>query len=118
MARLVLALHSFDDSASSSSNRSLLAYHYAQAAVSGGHQIDMVFFYQSGVRFGALDEKHPLTDKWLELSANYTIPLVLCATVAETEYNIDAARLRTGFYHGGLTEFAQAAALADQVVQF
>ncbi|KFZ31888.1 hypothetical protein IDSA_04200 [Pseudidiomarina salinarum] len=118
MARLVLALHSFDDSASSPSYRSLLAYHYAQAAVASGHQIDMVFFYQSGVRFGGADEKHPLTDKWLELSAHHNIPLVLCATVAETEYSIGEETLRPGFHNGGLTEFAQATALADQVVQF
>lgn len=118
MARLVLALHSFDDSASSPSNRSLLAYHYAQAAVASGHQIEMVFFYQSGVRFGAVGEDHPLTDMWLELSATYNIPLVICATVAETEYSIGEATLRSGFHNGGLTEFAQATALADQVVQF
>lgn len=114
----MLALHSFDDSASSPSYRSLLAYQYAQAAVASGHQIDMVFFYQSAVRFGADDCIHPLADKWLELSATHNIPLVLCTTVAETEYGLNEKRIRSGFHHGGLTEFAQATALADQVVQF
>ena len=118
MAKLVLALHSHPSDSLDHQTRSLLAFHYAQAAVACGHQILLIFCYQQAVRLADPTVHHPHADQWQQWAAAQAIPLVVCTTVAEQDFGLSTEQLRPGFAQGGLTEFAQAVAEADQLVQF
>lgn len=115
MTDIVLSVHSAPDEP-----RSLLAFHYAQAALALGHQIKQVFFYEAGVLHG--QQTHTQLSKvaadWLNLAQQHNIPLVLCATVVEQDYQLEESDLHSGFAMGGLTEFSMAAAQAERVMQF
>ena len=114
----MLALHSHPSDSFDHQTRSLLAFHYAQAAVACGHQISLIFCYQQAVRLADPKVHHPLAEQWQQWAAAQAIPLVVCTTVAEQDFALSAEQLRRGFAQGGLTEFAQAVAEADQLVQF
>jgi len=118
VARLVLALHADPSASAPAQHRSLLAYHYAQAALVSGHQIDMVFFYSAGVLHAHSAQSAEVITLWQQLAEQHAIPLVICNTVAENDYNLASSALRVPFQAGGLTEFSMAAAAADHVVQF
>jgi tRNA 2-thiouridine synthesizing protein D len=112
---IVLSVHSAPDEP-----RSLLAFHYAQAALMLGHRIQHVFFYEAGVLHGQQQgsQVSPVAAEWLKLATQHSIPLVLCATVVEQDYQLSEAELHDGFALGGLTEFSMAAAKAERVMQF
>lgn len=122
MARIVIALHAAPTAENPAHYRSLLAYQYAQAALVSGHQIDMVFFYSDAVLHAAKHQNSTLAQQtisnWQTLSTEKNIPLVICNTVAEVEHHMDTENLIAPFKNGGLSEFAMAAAAADQVIQF
>ncbi|WP_157981075.1 DsrE family protein [Pseudidiomarina insulisalsae] len=115
MTDIVLSVHSAPEH-----SRSLLAYHYAQAALALGHRIRQVFFYQSGVLHGRLQSGQvaPVAADWLRLGEQHGFPLILCATVVEQDFQLSAEALHSGFALGGLTEFSMAAAQAERVLQF
>lgn len=117
MARIVLALHAAPAATGPAQNRSLLAYKYAQAALVSGHQIDMIFFYADAVLHAKYPCEHAIVEQWVSLAQAHAIPMVVCNTVAEQQFNLTASTLLTPFQNGGLTEFAMAAAAADHVVQ-
>lgn len=100
--------------------RSLLAYHYAQAALTLGHHISQVFFYQAGVLHGQANvaDPHEVTRAWQALAQQHGFELVLCATVVEQDYQLSPTALNPSYTLGGLTEFSSAAAKADKVMQF
>lgn len=116
MAQFVLALHTSPNAAQPAHYRSLLALRFAQAAVTAGHRISQVFFYQSAVLHGHAAAAQDIATQWQAFAQQHHIPLVLCHTVAATEYQLE--QLAEGYSNGGLTEFATAVAAADKVVQF
>ena len=118
MAKLVIALHSHPSDSPNHETRSLLAFKYARAAVACGHHISMVFCYQQAVRLADPKHPHPHAREWQQWTAQQEIPLVVCSTVAEHVFALLSNQLQPGFSAGGLTEFAQAIAEADQLVQF
>ncbi len=118
MAKLVIALHSHPSDSSDHNTRSLLAFQYAQAAVACGHQISMVFCYQQAARLADPNHPHPHAQQWQQWATEQTIPLVVCSTVAEQDFGLASEQLHAGYSGGGLTEFAQAVAEADHLVQF
>ncbi|WP_127348037.1 DsrE/DsrF/TusD sulfur relay family protein [Pseudidiomarina mangrovi] len=118
MAKLVIALHSHPSDSPDHDTRSLLAFHFAQAAVACGHSISMVFCYQQAVKLADPRQLHAHAERWPQWAAAQAIPLLVCSTVAENDYGLSAEQLRPGYAAGGLTEFAQAVAEADQLVQF
>lgn len=118
MAKLVIALHSHPSDSPNHTTRSLLAFQYAQAAVACGHHISLVFCYQQAVRLADPNQPHPHALQWQQWATEQAIPLVVCSTVAEQDFTLLTDKLLPGFSAGGLTEFAQAVAEADQLVQF
>lgn len=121
MATLVLALHAAPAADAPAHYRSLLAYHYAQAALVSGHRIEMIFFYGEAVLHAAAPESPEaatLIEQWQHLAQQHQIPLVVCPTYAETHYQLDTEQLPPPFTAGGLTEFSQAVARVDRVIQF
>ncbi|RUO41048.1 sulfurtransferase TusD [Pseudidiomarina aestuarii] len=122
MAALVLALHQSLDEGVPLQQSSLLAYHYAQAALLSGHQILQVFFYQDAVQLARCDLHDPLLKTtqqlWQQLAQQHDFDLVYCATIAEREFGLQREDIAVGFIGAGVTEFAQAAARANRVLQF
>lgn len=118
MAKLVIALHSHPGDSPEHETRSLLAFQYAQAAVASGHHISMLFCYQQAVRLADPQHPHPHAEIWQQWAKAQAIPLRVCSTVAEQDFGLALEQLHAGFSAGGLTEFAQAVAEADQLVQF
>lgn len=115
MTDIVLSVHSAPDEP-----RSLLAFHYAQAALALGHSIQQVFFYEAGVLHGRLTAQQlsPLANKWLQLAKQHGLTLVLCATVVEQDYQLSETDVHHDFALGGLTEFSMAVAKTERVMQF
>ena len=115
MTDIVLSVHSAPDEP-----RSLLAFHYAQAALALGHRIQQVFFYEAGVLHGRLADQQlaPIAAEWQMLAKQHDLSLVLCATVVEQDYQLSESELHQDFALGGLTEFSMAAAQAERVMQF
>ncbi|WP_164876782.1 DsrE family protein [Pseudidiomarina gelatinasegens] len=118
MARIVIALHAAPAASVPAQSRSLLAYHYAQAALVSGHHIDMVFFYSAAVMHAQQPAETETVALWQALAHEHNIPLVICNTVAETTYNMNVDELVAPFQNGGLSEFSMAAAATDHVIQF
>ncbi|WP_417656577.1 DsrE family protein [Pseudidiomarina aestuarii] len=122
MAALVLTLNQSLDESVPIQQSSLLAYHYAQAALLSGHQILQVFFYQDAVPLAQSEPNDPLIRStqqlWQQLAQQYDFDLVYCATIAEREFEFSEADMAASFIGAGVTEFAQAAARANRVLQF
>ena len=64
------------------------AWHFIQAALSQGHTIYRVFFYQDGVYNAAHDARPPgdeqhIVARWSKLHANEAIDLVICVSSAQ-----------------------------------
>ena len=116
MAHIVLVLHAAPAACSTTQNRSLLALNYAQAAINAGHRIDMVFFYSEAVQHATHSEV--ASTLWRDFSKQHKIPLVICNTIAELDYQLEPDDIVQPFQSGGLTEFAMASANADHVIQF
>ncbi|QGP55785.1 Putative sulfurtransferase DsrE [Piscirickettsia salmonis] len=99
---------------------SLSAYHFSLAALSSGHDIQQVFFYQSGVLHGLTNTTLPsdeinIIEHWQQLASQYNIPLRLCITQAET-YGITAPP--PAFKLSGLAEFFAESSQADRLISF
>ncbi|MFC0444863.1 DsrE family protein [Pseudidiomarina halophila] len=122
MTDLVISVHAAPSTAAAPpSTRSLLALTYAQAALALGHTLKHVFFYQAGVLHAQLDQDQQLTPvaaEWVRLSQKHGFPLIVCSTVIENDYQLEATHLHSAYELGGLTEFSMAVAQAERVVQF
>lgn len=108
----------------SQGQHSLSAYKFCCAAVEAGHQITQVFFYADAVGHGnpnlnfSQDEQN-MQKLWQQFSRNFSVPLVVCATVATRHGVIDSTqKLAKHFSAGGLAEFMATTATSDHLVQF
>jgi len=110
------------------------AMRFIEAALSAGHSIVGVFFYQSGVLNGSyfqtvLSDELDLAQKWQSLGNNHNVPLQVCVTAANrrgvlskhdveqdkdyTDYNLKAP-----FVSVGLGELVTQINQADRTIQF
>lgn len=109
------------------------ALSFCRAALSCGHQIYRVFFYEDGVQTGTAltvtpqDERN-LNQEWAELIEEFKIDAVVCVASAlkrgvlnKTEaarYEKSAANLADGFEISGLGQWVDACLNSDRVVSF
>ena len=109
------------------------AYRFAKAVLMAGHQLNGVFFYQSGVansnsfQSGHSDEIN-MYQLWCELATQYQVPLQVCVTAANRRgviNNEDAQdrdlshfNLSAPFTEVGLGELVALLNSSDRLVQF
>lgn len=115
------------------------AWHFAQAALAGGHQISRVFFAGAGVGHGnalitpARDEVS-LTTRWQALQAEsmsrqeQPLELIICVAAALRRGILDTdnalrweqagSNLAAGFAISGLGQLSEAQLSADRLISF
>ncbi len=109
------------------------AYHFAKAALAGGHEIFRVFFYHDGVNNGTRlttppqDDRH-IVNRWTELAEESEMDLVICVAAAqrrgiadpdESKRNgKDADNIAPGFRISGLGQLIEAGIQSDRLVEF
>ena len=109
------------------------AYHFAKAALAGGHEIYRVFFYHDGVNNGTRlttppqDDRH-VVNRWSELAESDGVDLVICVAAAqrrgiadadESKRNgKDADNIAPGFRISGLGQLIEAGIQSDRLVEF
>lgn len=112
-------------------HHSYSALQFAEAALHKGHRINQVFFYGDAVHHGNAVAHQPgdeqdISALWAEFSSRTEVPLVICATVAARHgvvaanelQEFSAGNLASGYAAGGLTEYTEALANSDHLVQF
>ena len=115
------------------SNAGYHAYQFIKTALSMGHQIFRVFFYQEGI-YHALhyssppDDERQLTSLWCQLAEDYSIDLVVCISAAQRRglLHEDEAKKRQqhannlakGFRISGLGQLIEATLEADRFIVF
>jgi len=116
-----------------SSQASLSALHFCRAALSQGHVIDRLFFFQDGVHNASAlivppqDEFH-VPQAWQELIQQHGIDAVVCAASAlkrgilssdeAARYDKAAGNLLPGFTIGGLGQLVDALTRSDRILNF
>lgn len=111
------------------SQGAFLAYQFAQALLEKGHQLQQVFFFQSGVTLGnklvnPANDEFNLQQAWQALAKQHHIPLHLCIAAAQRRGIVDeqssrdtqSCNLVEGFVLAGLGEFSRAVLEADRVI--
>lgn len=109
------------------------AYQFCEAAVSAGHQIAGVFFYQEGV-LNASQLVSPASDEvnlphlWATLATQYQFPLEVCVSAAlrrgvvneqeAEQLSLAQFNLQAPFVLSGLGQLAELSADCDRLVQF
>ncbi len=109
------------------------AYQFCEAAVSAGHQIVGVFFYQEGV-LNASQLVSPASDEinlpqlWAKLATQYQFPLEVCVSAAlrrgvvneqeAEQLSLAQFNLQPPFVLSGLGQLAELSAHCDRLVQF
>ncbi len=109
------------------------AYQFCEAAVSAGHQIAGVFFYQEGV-LNASQLVSPASDEinlpqlWAKLATRYQFPLEVCVSAAlrrgvvneqeAEQLSLAQFNLQPPFVLSGLGQLAELSAHCDRLVQF
>ncbi|MGL5360213.1 MAG: sulfurtransferase complex subunit TusD [Shewanella sp.] len=112
---------------------SVSALRFTQAALSGGHQVVCVFFYQDGV-YNTTDLALPASDEfdvvqqWKQLAEQYHIPLVNCVSAAlrrgiisaqeAQEHALHHWNVGSAFTMGGLGELVTGIETADRTICF
>lgn len=109
------------------------AVQFCDAAVTSGHRITQVFFYQQGVTQGSalaepLSDEFHASSSWAEISHNHDIPLVVCVAAGERrgiinpeqqlELGKNTYNLHPAFTIAGLASFHEACISADRTVTF
>jgi tRNA 2-thiouridine synthesizing protein D len=109
------------------------AWRFCQQAVTAGHSIVQVFFYQQGVYHGTqlavpLADEFDAHGRWLVLAEQADIPLMVCVSASEhrgvlsaaqaQEHAKTASNLHPNFSVAGLASLHQASLLADRTVTF
>ncbi len=117
MANFVLSLHA----APSDTDCCLSLLNFANTCLETGHRIDAIFLYQDAVwhaseKFSLPSDEIQLNEKWLHMSKQYQIPLLLCITAAEKR-GLDIEHTQP-FTVAGLAELAMTVAKTDRWVQF
>lgn len=109
------------------------AYQFTAAAITAGHSIVGVFFYQEGVLNAnqlvspASDEIN-LPDFWAELAKQYHFPLEVCVSASlrrgvlneqeATQLALSQFNLKAPFVLSGLGQLAELSAHCDRLIQF
>lgn len=109
------------------------AYHFARAALEGGHAIYRVFFYHDGVHNGTRlasppQDERDIVNRWSKLAAEHGIDLVVCVAAAQRRGIVDAAEkkrhakdadnIAPGFRISGLGQLIEAGIRADRLMAF
>ncbi len=109
------------------------ALSFCQAALSAGHQIYRVFFYEDAVQLGsalnvAPQDERNLNAAWSEFVKQYELDAVICVASAlkrgilndseASRYQKPAANLAEGFDISGLGQWVDACLNSDRVVSF
>jgi len=98
------------------------ALQFARAALSRGHSLARVFFYNDGV-YNANQMIAPQSDErnlpalWSELAATHSVDLVVCVAAANRR-GIQPALLQKGFRIAGLGQLVEAGIDNDRVIVF
>jgi tRNA 2-thiouridine synthesizing protein D len=115
------------------SNSGNTAYHFIKAALTAGHQVFRVFFYQEGIYHAFKyatppDDEFNITQKWSELAREYQIDLVVCISAAQRRgllHSDEALRqgkqdndLAEGFRISGLGQLVEATLECDRFLVF
>lgn len=111
----------------------LSAWRFARAAIEAGHQVVRVFFYQDGVYNGSMlqapeSDDFDLYNAWCELATEHETELCVCVAAALRRGVTDQHEAQTQqlkqfnleppFVLTGLGQLAEAALIADRVIQF
>jgi len=109
------------------------AYHFAKAAIEGGHKIYRVFFYHDGVNNATNLTTPPQDDRnivnrWSELATEHEIDMVVCIAAAQRRGIVDADEakrhgkgghnLADGFRISGLGQLIEMGIEADRTLVF
>jgi tRNA 2-thiouridine synthesizing protein D len=109
------------------------ALSFCQAALSAGHQIYRIFFYEDAVQLGsalnvAPQDERNLNAAWSEFVKQYELDAVICVASAlkrgilndseASRYQKPAANLAEGFDISGLGQWVDACLNSDRVVSF
>ena len=109
------------------------ALQFSKAAISDGHSIEQVFFYQAAVSQGSklsepLADEFNANESWVQLSQDSNVELVVCISAAERrgiiseEQRIDLAKecnnLHERFTVAGLGALHEASLNSDRTVTF
>lgn len=110
-------------SAPSSSQGSLSAYHFAQAALAKQHRILQVFFYSDGAYHGFVTGEMPQDEInvdacWQQLAQEHGIHLILCSGSAQRRGHDQHHPTLSPFQLSGLSELAEAYTQSDRVLVF
>ena len=98
------------------------AYHFVVAAISRGHEIYRVFFYNDGVYNGNKLSQPPTDDRnlvhlWSKLGTDHDVDLVVCVAAA-LRRGINEEVLADGFRISGLGQLVEAGIQADRLLVF
>ncbi len=104
------------------SSSSLIAYRFAQTALTMQHDILRIFFYHDGI-YHALKSATPPEDEfslfsaWQTLAKAHDIDLIVCVSAAQRRGLLED-NLADGFQLGGLGQLVEATLLADRFLVF
>ena len=116
-----------------SSNAGLTAFRFIETALTMGHEVFRVFFYQDGIFFALNtvtppDDELNLTSKWSELAVRHSIDLVVCISAAQRRGLLSSDEktrqgplddnLAEGFRISGLGQLLEAMLQADRFIIF
>ena len=116
-----------------STQASLSALNFVQAALRQGHEVYRVFFYQDGVLAGTSLAAPPQDEPdiyagWQEVARTHSVELISCIASClrrgilnedeATRYERPAPNLAPGFEISGLGQLIDATMSADRVVTF
>ena len=109
------------------------AYQFCVSAITAGHKIVGVFFYQEGV-LNASQLVSPASDEinlpefWAKLATEYQFPLEVCVSaslrrgvvnqVEAQQLSLTQFNLKPPFVLSGLGQLAELSARSDRLVQF
>ena len=111
----------------------LSALRFAKAALSAGHKIQRVFFYQEGVAVAnglscPPQDEINLTKEWQKLAAEHQLELAVCVAAAlkrgiidtkeAARYGLEHYNLAEGFVLTGLGQLIDAMTKTDRCITF
>ncbi len=120
-------------SAPYSSQASYTAYQFAVAALSQGHNLHRVFFYQDGVHNATSlatppQDEFNLQQAWQHLAKDHNLDLVVCIAAAlrrglldegeAKRYEKSSHNIAQAFTISGLGQLVEAAVISDRLISF
>lgn len=116
-----------------STQAGLSAWQFARAAVSSGHTISQVFFYQDAVLHGTqfsvpMQDEVDVIALWAEFASEHQVPLMVCVSAAErrgvlsepqaAEHGLEHFNIHPQYEIAGLGVLHEAAMMSDRMVTF